>query len=118
MINPNSPAQRCGQLKAGDCLIAINGLPVYNLSHQQVINLICASGNTLVLTIDPKNKMNSSLSNDCNNEVDKVDALIPIFSSNGISSRNSDSGTLNKKEIISKVFYFPNFKFIYLKNKK
>lgn len=105
MIAPNSPAQRCSHLKAGDCLIAINGLSVYNMSHQQVVNFIRASGNTLVLTIDPTNKMNSLLSGDVKNGNDNIDALVPMISANGISTRNSDYGTLNKKEDSSKVFF-------------
>uniref|UniRef100_A0A914BVU6 Uncharacterized protein n=1 Tax=Acrobeloides nanus TaxID=290746 RepID=A0A914BVU6_9BILA len=51
-IIPDSPADRCGRLKPGDCVIAINGLPLDDMSHQQVINYIKSSGNTITFTID------------------------------------------------------------------
>lgn len=56
-IIPNSPADRCGRLKAGDCLLAINKLPVNNMSHQQVVNYIKSSGNAITFTIDPTKQM-------------------------------------------------------------
>ena len=56
-IHPDSPAARCGRLHSGDCVIAINGCPLYNMSHQQVINFIKSSGNTISFTIDPTKKL-------------------------------------------------------------
>uniref|UniRef100_A0A7E4VDH1 WW domain-containing protein n=1 Tax=Panagrellus redivivus TaxID=6233 RepID=A0A7E4VDH1_PANRE len=56
-VVPDSPADRCGQLHAGDCVIAINGCPLYNMSHQQVINYVKSSGNTICFTIDPTKRL-------------------------------------------------------------
>lgn len=114
MIAPNSPAQLCGRLRAGDCLIAINGLPVYNMTHQQVVNFIRSSGNTLMLTIDPTNKMASLLPTDTKNGNDSVDALIPIFSANGILPHNGDYGTLKKNDINGQKVYIFSY-LIFLK---
>uniref|UniRef100_A0A914Z8H2 PDZ domain-containing protein n=1 Tax=Panagrolaimus superbus TaxID=310955 RepID=A0A914Z8H2_9BILA len=56
-IIPDSPADRCGRLHPGDCVIAINHTPLYNLSHQQVIHYIKNSGNTITFTIDPAKRI-------------------------------------------------------------
>jgi len=33
-LSPNSPAGRCGQLRVGDCVVAINGMSADMMSHQ------------------------------------------------------------------------------------
>lgn len=54
---PNSPAGRCGQLRVGDCVVAINGMSADMMSHQQMQQEISSSGSSLVLTIDPAKRI-------------------------------------------------------------
>ncbi|XP_045456505.1 membrane-associated guanylate kinase, WW and PDZ domain-containing protein 1 [Melitaea cinxia] len=48
---PNSPAARCGRLRVGDTIVAINGQPVRNLPHPDVVALIKRSGAAVTLTV-------------------------------------------------------------------
>nr|CAD2208628.1 unnamed protein product [Meloidogyne enterolobii] len=56
-LTPNSPAGRCGQLRVGDCVVAINGMSADMMSHQQMQQEISSSGASLVLTIDPAKRI-------------------------------------------------------------
>lgn len=46
-----SPAERCGLLQVGDCIVAVNHIPITNLCHGDIVNLIKDSGYSVVLTI-------------------------------------------------------------------
>lgn len=48
-----SPAARCGELRVGDRVIAVNGIDIMSLSHSEIVNLIKDSGLTVRLTIAP-----------------------------------------------------------------
>ncbi|KAK6015295.1 PDZ/DHR/GLGF domain protein, partial [Ostertagia ostertagi] len=50
-ILENSPAEKCGRLKVGDRVVAVNGIDILNLTHGEIVNLIKASGLTVRLTI-------------------------------------------------------------------
>ncbi|CAH0731508.1 unnamed protein product, partial [Brenthis ino] len=50
---PNSPAARCGRVRVGDVIVAINGQPVRNLPHPDVVALIKRSGAAVTLTVAP-----------------------------------------------------------------
>ncbi|EYC18533.1 hypothetical protein Y032_0027g1572 [Ancylostoma ceylanicum] len=52
-ILENSPAEKCGRLKVGDRVVAVNGIDILNLSHGEIVGLIKASGLTVRLTIAP-----------------------------------------------------------------
>uniref|UniRef100_A0A1I7XS87 PDZ domain-containing protein n=1 Tax=Heterorhabditis bacteriophora TaxID=37862 RepID=A0A1I7XS87_HETBA len=52
-ILDNSPAFRCGRLKVGDRVVAVNGIDILNLSHGEIVSLIKASGLSVRLTISP-----------------------------------------------------------------
>uniref|UniRef100_A0A914GWI7 Uncharacterized protein n=1 Tax=Globodera rostochiensis TaxID=31243 RepID=A0A914GWI7_GLORO len=56
-ILPGSAAQRSARLRVGDCVLAVNGHSVANMSHQQVLQYIRSNGNTLTLSIDPALRM-------------------------------------------------------------
>ncbi|KAI3414276.1 hypothetical protein GPALN_011732 [Globodera pallida] len=56
-ILPGSAAQRSARLRVGDCVLAVNGHSVANMSHQQVLQFIRSNGNTLTLSIDPALRM-------------------------------------------------------------
>uniref|UniRef100_A0A182REL6 Membrane-associated guanylate kinase, WW and PDZ domain-containing protein n=1 Tax=Anopheles funestus TaxID=62324 RepID=A0A182REL6_ANOFN len=49
---PGSPAERCGELKIGDRIIAVNSIDITGMSHSDVVNLIKESGLQVKLTID------------------------------------------------------------------
>ncbi|KFB53859.1 hypothetical protein ZHAS_00022299 [Anopheles sinensis] len=49
---PGSPAERCGELKIGDRIIAVNAIDITGMSHSDVVNLIKESGLQVKLTID------------------------------------------------------------------
>ncbi|KHN86170.1 Membrane-associated guanylate kinase, WW and PDZ domain-containing protein 3 [Toxocara canis] len=52
-IMEGSPAARCGQLRVGDRVIAVNGIDIMSLAHDEIVNLIKDSGLSVRLTIAP-----------------------------------------------------------------
>ncbi|XP_016974879.2 membrane-associated guanylate kinase, WW and PDZ domain-containing protein 1 [Drosophila rhopaloa] len=48
---PGSPADRCGELKVGDRIVAVNRIEIAGMSHGDVVNLIKESGLHVRLTI-------------------------------------------------------------------
>lgn len=52
-IMDDSPAARCGQLRVGDRVIAVNGIDIMSLPHNEIVNLIKDSGLSVRLTIAP-----------------------------------------------------------------
>lgn len=52
-VIPNSPASRCGLLRVGDTILAINRVAVRNLPHPEVVALIKRSGVSVTLTVLP-----------------------------------------------------------------
>lgn len=49
----DSPAERCGRLRVGDYIVAVNHIDIMHLSHRDIVNLIKESGLTVTLTIAP-----------------------------------------------------------------
>uniref|UniRef100_H2ZDG2 Uncharacterized protein n=1 Tax=Ciona savignyi TaxID=51511 RepID=H2ZDG2_CIOSA len=57
-IIDGSPAARCGQLRVGDRILAVNNVDITHLHHGQIVNLIKDSGFSIslhVLPIEPDN---------------------------------------------------------------
>ena len=52
-IIEGSPADRCGKLKVGDRILAVNCCSITNKSHSDIVNLIKEAGNTVSLRIIP-----------------------------------------------------------------
>ncbi|XP_067119400.1 LOW QUALITY PROTEIN: membrane-associated guanylate kinase, WW and PDZ domain-containing protein 1-like [Centruroides vittatus] len=50
-ILENSPAERCGQLRVGDRILAVNGISIIHMHHGDIVNLIKDSGFSVTLTI-------------------------------------------------------------------
>lgn len=48
---PGSPAERCGELKIGDRIVAVNSIDITGMSHGDVVNLIKESGLQVQLSI-------------------------------------------------------------------
>ncbi|XP_069489461.1 membrane-associated guanylate kinase, WW and PDZ domain-containing protein 3 isoform X2 [Ambystoma mexicanum] len=46
-----SPADRCGKLKVGDRISAVNGQSIIELSHDNIVQLIKDAGNIVTLTV-------------------------------------------------------------------
>lgn len=46
-----SPADRCGKLKIGDHISAVNGQSIVELSHDNIVQLIKDAGITVTLTV-------------------------------------------------------------------
>ncbi|XP_011185473.1 membrane-associated guanylate kinase, WW and PDZ domain-containing protein 1 [Zeugodacus cucurbitae] len=60
---PGSPADRCGELKVGDRIIAVNRIDISGMSHGDVVNLIKESGLHVRLTIGcPKDALTTPTS--------------------------------------------------------
>ncbi|XP_063696642.1 membrane-associated guanylate kinase, WW and PDZ domain-containing protein 1 isoform X2 [Culicoides brevitarsis] len=47
-----SPAEKSGEVKVGDLIVAVNGINITNMSHGDVVNLIKESGLQVQLTIE------------------------------------------------------------------
>lgn len=52
-IIEGSPADRCGKLKVGDRILAVNASSITNKSHSDIVNLIKEAGNSVSLHIIP-----------------------------------------------------------------
>lgn len=60
-----SPAARCGQLRVGDRVIAVNGIDILSLAHNEIVNLIKDSGLSVRLTIAPPSPASPSQTGSC-----------------------------------------------------
>lgn len=49
----DSPAEKCGRLRVGDYIVAVNHINIMHLSHGDIVNLIKESGLSVTLTIAP-----------------------------------------------------------------
>lgn len=47
----DSPAERCGKLRVGDYILAVNHIDIMHMSHGDIVNLIKESGLSVTLTI-------------------------------------------------------------------
>jgi len=50
-VFPSSPAAADGRLKRGDQLLAVNGIGLDELTHEQVVNLLKNAGDTVTLLV-------------------------------------------------------------------
>ncbi|XP_003366726.1 putative PDZ domain protein, partial [Trichinella spiralis] len=46
-----SPAARCGHLRVGDRIVAVNGISILNMPHGDIVNLIKDSGYVVTLSV-------------------------------------------------------------------
>ncbi|CAG9855534.1 unnamed protein product [Phyllotreta striolata] len=49
----DSPAERCGRLRVGDYIVAVNHIDITHYNHGDIVNLIKESGLSVTLTIAP-----------------------------------------------------------------
>ncbi|XP_028813475.1 membrane-associated guanylate kinase, WW and PDZ domain-containing protein 2 isoform X3 [Denticeps clupeoides] len=57
-IIEGSPADRCGKLKVGDRIMAVNGQSIINMPHADIVKLIKDAGLTVTLHIIPEEDVN------------------------------------------------------------
>ncbi|KAG7478463.1 hypothetical protein MATL_G00080890 [Megalops atlanticus] len=55
-IIEGSPTDRCGQLKVGDRISAVNGQSIVELTHNDIVQLIKDAGNAVTLTVVPEDE--------------------------------------------------------------
>ncbi|KAM3727077.1 Membrane-associated guanylate kinase, WW and PDZ domain-containing protein [Dirofilaria immitis] len=60
-IVERSPAALCGQLRVGDRVVAVNGIDITKLCHNDIVTLIKKSGLSVKLTISPSSSSGSLL---------------------------------------------------------
>lgn len=53
-IIEGSPADRCGKLKVGDRIMAVNSQSIINMPHADIVKLIKDAGLTVTLHIIPE----------------------------------------------------------------
>lgn len=58
-IIDGSPTDRCGRLKVGDRISAVNGQSIIELSHNDIVQLIKDAGNAVTLTVVPEEEHSS-----------------------------------------------------------
>ncbi|KAM3926277.1 membrane-associated guanylate kinase, WW and PDZ domain-containing protein 2 isoform 4-T4 [Leptodactylus fuscus] len=61
-IIEGSPADRCGKLKVGDRILAVNSQSIINMPHADIVKLIKDAGLSVTLCIIPQEEMNSPTS--------------------------------------------------------
>uniref|UniRef100_H3AXP7 Membrane associated guanylate kinase, WW and PDZ domain containing 2 n=3 Tax=Latimeria chalumnae TaxID=7897 RepID=H3AXP7_LATCH len=61
-IIEGSPADRCGKLKVGDRILAVNGQSIINMPHADIVKLIKDAGLSVTLRIIPQEELNSPAS--------------------------------------------------------
>ncbi|CAJ0601351.1 unnamed protein product [Cylicocyclus nassatus] len=76
-ILENSPAEKCGRLKVGDRVVAVNGIDILNLTHGEIVGLIKASGLTVRLTIAPPMSDGSPLASSTLNRSSVINMYAP-----------------------------------------
>ncbi|VDP13765.1 unnamed protein product, partial [Onchocerca flexuosa] len=64
-IVERSPAALCGELRVGDRVVAVNGIDISKLSHNDIVTLIKKSGLSVRLTISPSSSSSSLLGMSC-----------------------------------------------------
>uniref|UniRef100_A0AAR2KET7 Membrane-associated guanylate kinase, WW and PDZ domain-containing protein 3 n=1 Tax=Pygocentrus nattereri TaxID=42514 RepID=A0AAR2KET7_PYGNA len=62
-IIEGSPTDRCGKLKVGDRISAVNGQSIVDLSHNDIVQLIKQAGNNVTLTVLPEEGESEILGN-------------------------------------------------------
>ncbi|XP_054711922.1 membrane-associated guanylate kinase, WW and PDZ domain-containing protein 1-like [Uloborus diversus] len=65
-IIEGSPAERCGRLRVGDRILAVNGVDILNLHHGDIVNLIKESGHRVTLTVGQPQAQEDNSSNQSN----------------------------------------------------
>nr|XP_023857056.1 membrane-associated guanylate kinase, WW and PDZ domain-containing protein 2-like isoform X1 [Salvelinus alpinus] len=63
-IIESSPADRCGSLKVGDRILAVNGQSIISMPHADIVKLIKDAGLTVTLHIIPEEDPNSGPSSE------------------------------------------------------
>uniref|UniRef100_A0A4W5JYL9 Membrane-associated guanylate kinase, WW and PDZ domain-containing protein 2 n=1 Tax=Hucho hucho TaxID=62062 RepID=A0A4W5JYL9_9TELE len=63
-IIESSPADRCGRLKVGDRILAVNGQSIISMPHADIVKLIKDAGLTVTLHIIPEEDPNSGPSSE------------------------------------------------------
>ncbi|XP_018111245.1 membrane-associated guanylate kinase, WW and PDZ domain-containing protein 2 isoform X2 [Xenopus laevis] len=61
-IIEGSPADRCGKLKVGDRILAVNSQSIINMPHADIVKLIKDAGLSVTLCIVPQEELNSPAS--------------------------------------------------------
>ncbi|XP_072257836.1 membrane-associated guanylate kinase, WW and PDZ domain-containing protein 2 isoform X6 [Pyxicephalus adspersus] len=61
-IIEGSPADRCGKLKVGDRILAVNSQSIINMPHADIVKLIKDAGLSVTLCIVPQEDLNSPAS--------------------------------------------------------
>ncbi|XP_077120802.1 membrane-associated guanylate kinase, WW and PDZ domain-containing protein 2 isoform X5 [Ranitomeya variabilis] len=61
-IIEGSPADRCGKLKVGDRILAVNSQSIINMPHADIVKLIKDAGLSVTLCIIPQEELNSPAS--------------------------------------------------------
>uniref|UniRef100_A0A669BTF8 Membrane-associated guanylate kinase, WW and PDZ domain-containing protein 1 n=1 Tax=Oreochromis niloticus TaxID=8128 RepID=A0A669BTF8_ORENI len=85
-IIEGSPADRCGKLKVGDRILAVNGCSITNKSHSDIVNLIKEAGNTVSLRIIPGDESsNASLLTNA----EKIATITTTHTPQSAESRNN-----------------------------
>lgn len=54
-IIEQSPAERCGKLRVGDRILAVNGVDISRMLHEDIVTLIKDSGYSVKLLVSPVN---------------------------------------------------------------
>ncbi|CAH8480690.1 unnamed protein product [Schistosoma rodhaini] len=76
-IIPGSPADKCGQLKVGQRILAINGYCLFGINHMDIVNLIRQSQQQLILTIEKTGSLSNEQHNSRINSLDTDENFIP-----------------------------------------
>ena len=108
-IIEGSPADRCGKLKVGDRILAVNCCSITNKSHSDIVNLIKEAGNMVSLRIIPGDGkkffiMQHDLTYSCVHLVKKkIMALLPCTSKSsfhqGVNPGLSGSESLSRSKV-------------------
>ncbi|XP_035402532.1 membrane-associated guanylate kinase, WW and PDZ domain-containing protein 1 isoform X2 [Cygnus atratus] len=94
-IIEGSPADRCGKLKVGDRILAVNGCSITNKSHSDIVNLIKEAGNTVTLRIIPGDESSNAtlLTN-----AEKIATITTTHTPQQIPQETSRNNTKPKQE--------------------
>ncbi|XP_074645983.1 membrane-associated guanylate kinase, WW and PDZ domain-containing protein 1-like [Tubulanus polymorphus] len=104
-IIENSPAERCTRLHVGDRIVAVNGINIIQMHHEDIVNMIKESGYSVTLTVGPPLDDTSSTNSASqpSSQGSMINALaFPAVSESDLSSRKSDYSPFRDRYSTSK----------------
>ncbi|XP_067928192.1 membrane-associated guanylate kinase, WW and PDZ domain-containing protein 2-like isoform X2 [Watersipora subatra] len=92
-IIEGSPAEKCGMLRVGDRIVAVNDVDISRMLHEDIVNLIKDSGYSVKLVVAPPSPSVDQRPNGSMTSATAQPAALPMMADNETLVRNMNSHT-------------------------